>query len=112
MYKESRTFVQRVEESGKMRQRYPERIPEIIEPKTNAPPIDKRKYMVPKELTCGQLLYVIRNRLKMSPEEALFLYLPSATIPASSAVMGDLHGKHKDEDGFLYMKYACENTFG
>lgn len=29
-----------------------------------------------------------------------------------SALLGTLYKEHKDEDGFLYMAYSGENTFG
>ena len=30
----------------------------------------------------------------------------------SSATMGSIYDEHKDEDGFLYIAYSGENTFG
>ena len=30
----------------------------------------------------------------------------------SSATMGAIYEEHKDEDGFLYIAYSGENTFG
>lgn len=37
----------------------------------------------------------------------LFLF-----FPLSSLTMGQLYEKEKDEDGFLYVAYSGENTFG
>jgi len=33
-------------------------------------------------------------------------------LPQSSAAMGQVYEEHKDEDGFLYIAYSGENTFG
>ena len=33
-------------------------------------------------------------------------------IPPTSASLKEIYDEHKDEDGFLYMTYAGENTFG
>jgi GABA(A) receptor-associated protein len=44
------------------------------------PDIDKKKYLVPADLTVGQFHYVIRKRIKLAPEKALFLFC-SNTIP-------------------------------
>ena len=33
-------------------------------------------------------------------------------IPPTSASLKDIYDEHKDDDGFLYMTYAGENTFG
>ena len=38
------------------------------------PDIDKKKYLVPCDLTVGQFVYVIRKRIKLKPEKALFIY--------------------------------------
>ena len=76
------------------------------------PPLDKIKYLVPIDLTVGQFMYVIRSRLKLNAEKALYLFI-NGTIPASSSVILDLYELYKDEtDGFLYIVLNGENTFG
>ena len=45
----------------------------------------------------------------------ILLQLPSLSLsplPPSSASMGSIYAEHKDEDGFLYVAYSGENTFG
>ena len=32
--------------------------------------------------------------------------------PLLSAAMGQVYEEHKDDDGFLYIAYSGENTFG
>ena len=32
--------------------------------------------------------------------------------PAAAALMSSIYEDHKDEDGFLYIQYSGENTFG
>lgn len=73
--------------------------------------IDKKKYLVPADLTCGQFLYVIRKRLKLPSEKALFLFV-NGTIPATASMMNTIYEQHHDKDGFLYMSYSEENVFG
>lgn len=36
----------------------------------------------------------------------------TASFSPSSLTMGQLYEKEKDEDGFLYVAYSGENTFG
>jgi GABA(A) receptor-associated protein len=46
-----------------------------------------------------------------SPSRCLFLadvYLR----PILAALMSDIYAKYKDEDGFLYITYSGESTFG
>ena len=73
--------------------------------------IDKTKYLVPNNLTVGELVYVIRKRMKLEPEKAIFFFI-NETIPNTSLQLSQLYESHKNEDGFLYMKYSSENTFG
>jgi GABA(A) receptor-associated protein len=79
--------------------------------KSDVPDIDKKKYLVPNDLTVGQFTYVIRKRIRVSPEKALFIFVKNV-LPPNAALMADVYADHKDEDGFLYMTYSGENTFG
>jgi hypothetical protein len=74
--------------------------------------IDKKKYLVPSDLTCGQFIYVVRRRLHLPPEQAIYLFCSNGVIPSSSSLMSSLYQDHGDPDGFLYMKYTGENVFG
>ena len=75
------------------------------------PKIDKVKYLVPKDLTMAQFMYVIRKRMELSSNSALFAFVNN-TIPPSSSLLSDIYEQHKDEDGFLYITYSGEQTFG
>lgn len=116
-YKYMNSFQHRSEEAQRVLNKYPDRIPIICE-RTTAnrpmlPNIDKAKYLVPNTLTVGQFLYVIRKRIRLPPEKALFLFIgASQVIPATSSLLSALYQQHKDKDGFLYVVYTDENTFG
>lgn len=53
----------------------------------------------------GQFVYVIRKRIKLSPEKAIFIYVEEV-IPPTAALMSSIYEEHKDEDGFLYITYV------
>ena len=53
----------------------------------------------------------MRSRLKIDNAKALFVFI-NDRIPPTSASLKEIYDEHKDEDGFLYMTYAGENTFG
>ncbi|GJW12606.1 autophagy-related protein 8c [Tanacetum coccineum] len=36
--------------------------------------IDKKKYLVHADLTVGQFVYVVRKRIKLSAEKAIFIF--------------------------------------
>ena len=56
-------------------------------------------------------MYVIRKRIKMSSEKAIFIFINSV-LPPTAALMSSIYEEQKDEDGFLYITYSGENTFG
>ncbi|KAK4363900.1 hypothetical protein RND71_015258 [Anisodus tanguticus] len=68
-------------------------------------------YLVPADLTVGQFVYVVRKRIKLSAEKAIFIFVKNI-LPPTAAMMSAIYEDHKDEDGFLYMTYSGENTFG
>ena len=63
------------------------------------------------DLTVGQFVYVIRKRIKLRPEKAIFIFV-SSVLPPSAALMSSIYEEHRDEDGFLYIQYSGEHTFG
>uniref|UniRef100_A0A0E0QFB7 Autophagy-related protein n=1 Tax=Oryza rufipogon TaxID=4529 RepID=A0A0E0QFB7_ORYRU len=142
-------------EANRIREKYPDRIPVIVEKaeRSDIPDIDKKKsvlnhftfknkssatlslfvlasyvdtsffmllkivlanytrYLVPADLTVGQFVYVVRKRIKLSAEKAIFIFVKN-TLPPTAALMSAIYEENKDEDGFLYMTYSGENTFG
>jgi hypothetical protein len=48
---------------------------------------------------------VIRKRIKLSPEKAIFIFVDEV-LPPTAALMSSIYEEHKDEDGFLYITYA------
>ena len=95
--------------------KYPDRIPVCVyknKGATNTPDIDKEKYLVPYDLTVGQFLYVIRKRIKLKPEEALYIYF-DGNLVNTSVTIKEIYTMYKDkEDDMLYAVYSTENTFG
>ncbi|CAI5488379.1 unnamed protein product [Closterium sp. Naga37s-1] len=89
------------------------RIPVIVEkaPRSDIPEIDKKKYLVPAELAVGQFVFIIRKRIKLHPEKAIFVFVNSV-LPPTASLMSAIYEEHKDPDGFLYMTYSGETTFG
>ncbi|KAK9479946.1 autophagy protein Atg8 ubiquitin like protein [Lipomyces japonicus] len=112
-FKDDHAFELRKAEADRILQKYERRIPVICEKveKSDIATIDKKKYLVPSDLTVGQFVYVIRKRIRLAPEKAIFIYVDDV-LPPTAALMGSIYEEHKDEDGFLYITYSGENTFG
>jgi len=112
----NKTFEERVLYSKKLLNKYPDRVPIIIE-KSKRDKTDtlldpsKCKYLIPKHLHVSQLLLLIRRNIKIDSNKAIFIFVDNCLVPTSSEI-GSIYNAHKDSDGFLYISYACENTFG
>ena len=100
-------------ESVRMKKKYPGRYCIIVDkdPKSDAPSIDKHKFLVPGDLQLGQFIYVIRKRLKLKSEKAIFVFVKNK-LPQSSMLISEVYNQYHDRDGFMYMIYSAENTFG
>ena len=59
-------------------------------PKAKISDLDKQKYLVPSDLTVGQFYFLIRKRIHLRPEDALFFFVNNI-IPPTSATMGSLY---------------------
>lgn len=110
----SNDYLERLKKSQVILEKYPDRVPLIVQPSKNdrdAYPIDKSKYITPRDLTMMQLQQIIRKRVRFPPEKALFMFVNNKIFPITSLV-GAIYDEHKDADGFLYVTYCQENTFG
>ncbi|XP_034897582.1 autophagy-related protein 8f [Populus alba] len=112
-FKQEHGLEKRRAEAARIREKYPDRFPVIVEKaeRSDIPNIDKKKYLVPADLTVGQFVYVIRKRIKLSAEKAIFIFVDNV-LPPTGAIMSAIYVEKKDEDGFLYVTYSGENTFG
>ena len=97
------------------------------------------RYLVPADLTVGQFVYVGHKRIELSAEKAIFVFVKNTLPPigkypvmpndvffftfiamilctkslvVAAVLMSAIYEENKDQDGFLYMTYNGENTFG
>lgn len=100
-------------EGERVRAKHPDKIPIIVEraQRSRAPELDKKKYLVPSDLTVGQLCFLIRQRVSLRPEEALFFFVNNS-LPPSSSPLSAVYEEHHEEDLFLYMTYSNESVYG
>ena len=113
-FKQSHSLAERRRESNRIFEKFPGRIPIIVErasKTTSVPLLDKNKFLVPGDLTLGQFSFVIRKRMTLSPDQSLFLFVANI-LPTTGDLMRELYGRYREEDGFLYIKYCGESTFG
>ena len=113
-FKKEFPFEKRLSESSRILEKYDSRIPVIVtaHKTSKLPPIDKNKYLVPHDLTLAQFLHIIRKRISLNPADSIFIYVNDNILPPTSSTLITLYKDYKDEDGFLYLSYCGENTFG
>jgi hypothetical protein len=68
-------------------------------PKARVGDLDKKKYLVPSDLTVGQFYFLIRKRIHLRPEDALFFFVNNV-IPPTSATMGSLYQVKMSRDTY------------
>lgn len=117
LYKKNHPEDKRREDAQRIRSRHPDRVPIIVERYGNSSlgNLDKEKYLVSLDMTIEQFLFIIRKKLneagELRPETAIFLSAGS-TILTGGLSFRDAYENYKDADGFLYLSYNTENTFG
>jgi hypothetical protein len=116
-YFETSTLDERIAEFNRITRLYPAKHPIIVirDDNTNATPlIDKCKYAVMKDMTFGQFCTILRARLKLPPETALFYFVgPYKKCVHHSQTIGELAKEYSNpDDGLLVVYYRGESAFG
>jgi hypothetical protein len=50
--------------------------------------------VIEQDLTVGQFVYVIRKRIKLAPEKAIFIFVDEI-LPPTAALMSTIYEEHK-----------------
>tara|TARA_B100001057_G_scaffold464841_2_gene520380 strand:- start:293 stop:646 length:354 start_codon:yes stop_codon:yes gene_type:complete len=111
---EEKTLEQRLSESRQILLKYPDRVCIYVEKAKTCKLVSdlkKKKYLVPSKITMAEFIFVIRSKINISKETALFFHINNKSVSTNS-LMCELNDKYKDQDGFLYIKYSGENCFG
>jgi GABA(A) receptor-associated protein len=114
VYKRNNPFENRKLDALRIKKKFVGRVPIIVEVNKNTNQeisLDKTKYLVTSDISVAQFLYVIRKRITVPHQVALFIFFNNS-IPPSSTIIGNVYEKHKDPDGFLYAVVSLESTFG
>lgn len=108
------TFGERKMESERLRHKFPEHIPLIIEPSDThrTSKLEKPRQLFKECVEISQIIISIRRQIKLNEKEALFLFVANRVVPALNKTIGELYNEHADKDGFLYITYSVEHTYG
>ncbi len=112
-FKSQFSFRERLSESRRIMEKYPDKLPIICEKNSSKEPnISKTKYLVAVDLKVAQFIFVIRSKMNIDATQAIYLFVNGDTLVPSSTYIATIYELYKDDDGFLYLNYAFENTFG
>ena len=113
-FKKDNSLKKRLSLSNKILKKYENKIPIYLTRCKNCVlnDIENNKYICPNALTLAQFMFNIKKMIQLKPEEALYLLINDKEILPSNMVMINVYNKYKNEDGFLYICYCSENTFG
>eukprot|EP00933_Yihiella_yeosuensis_P001966 TRINITY_DN10321_c0_g1_i2.p1 TRINITY_DN10321_c0_g1~~TRINITY_DN10321_c0_g1_i2.p1 ORF type:complete len:371 (-),score=73.48 TRINITY_DN10321_c0_g1_i2:184-1191(-) len=107
------------EEVRRMREKYPDRVPVMCERSSysDLPEIDKKKFVVPGAMLCGEFKYIVHKHItqamggSLSVEQTIYIFVNGKT-PKTSTPMSELYEQFRAEDGYLHVRYGAENTLG
>ncbi|XP_032410319.1 microtubule-associated proteins 1A/1B light chain 3C [Xiphophorus hellerii] len=114
-FKQRKCLATRKDEVCNIRSKFPNKLPVIVERyvrEKSLPLLDKTKFLVPFELTLGQFLCLLRNKIALDQTQTLFLLVAERSMSCMSSSMRDIYSRFRDADGFLYITYASQEAFG
>lgn len=98
--------------------RYQTKVPVLVfrDPKaTDIPLLARHKFIVPGDITMGEFMSEVRRHFisELHPGQGIFVFVNHDTLPSLQADMQTIYQRYGDiDDGFLYITYTGENSFG
>ena len=114
-FKQRRSFTARLAESSDTREKFPTKIPVIVEryvKEKTLPLMDKTKFLISKGISMSQFAAIIRDRMSLTSTQSLFIFINKASMISMSTTFGEVYDELKDDDGFIYVTYASQESFG
>lgn len=125
-YRRKHPAEHRRRESEDIRRMHPDRVPIIAEmhPTSRDALLGDRdvpvcyKYLVPLDMNIANFLITLRGRMQVPSDQALYLFVSEPAGKRTRLVTGGqmisaVYERNKSaEDGYLYVVYAAESTFG
>jgi GABA(A) receptor-associated protein len=99
-----------IQKIKKLKNKFPNKIPVIVHQKDMK---IYHKFLVDDDLTVAQFMNVFRNKIKLSPTEAIYLCtLENKTMLITSTTFMTLYNDYKNKDNIVELIYMMDNVFG
>ena len=101
------------ESVDKIRVKYPDKVPVFVTRGKSdriLKDIKQNKFLVPENITIGQFMFILRKKIDLGAEMAIFLFINNGILPAQTTTMENLYNNYKNKDGLLEIYYCGENT--
>ena len=88
---------------------YPDKIPIICErdPKSNLPDLNKKKWLVPSNLTVDQFNFMIKKKMGLGYDDLVYLIINGKDFISGDYRISEIYDKYKDyQDDLLYLAYS------
>ena len=102
----------RKEQCCRLLSKYPSSIPIIVHTRDKSIILPQSKFIVPNHITFSQFMTILRKKINLSKEEALFAFVNHRVVSSAADPLSVVYDIHKDTDGFLTLTLCKENTFG
>jgi GABA(A) receptor-associated protein len=113
-YKSLHGQEERIAEAQRLRSKHPELIPIIVERHTQSslPQPDKSKFLSPFKLKSSDLIGKIRSKLELTQQQSLMAFIDGVHLMPVDKRMCEIYDQYKSPDGFLYILYSEQESFG
>ena len=104
------TTASKRKEYDKIQAEFPHHIPVIVFAPDDLK-LNKHKFLIQRDMTVGQFMYILRGRITINENDALFLFVNNHMVSVSQLI-SIVYKEHKNESGFVYFHLQKEATFG
>tara|TARA_B100001964_G_scaffold43024_1_gene47805 strand:- start:462 stop:791 length:330 start_codon:yes stop_codon:yes gene_type:complete len=94
--------------------KHPNKVPLVIHHDKNKKKL--HKFIIPSDSSIMDLLYIVRKRVNLDSEQALYIYVNApngkSNLLPTNLILSSVYEENKLDNGLLHLIYAEENVFG
>ncbi|XP_045466943.1 microtubule-associated proteins 1A/1B light chain 3C-like [Harmonia axyridis] len=98
-----------------MRSRFPTRVPVIVKrfsKEKHLPQLDKKKYLIPQEVTMSEFQMFLRNKMELQSNRSMYLLVNNRSMLSLSTTIAEVYHEYANNEGYLSITYTSQEVFG